>query len=132
MLHKRRLDQQHATRLFQEHSPRLATVLAGIDRDDLPMQPAVGIFLADQLAGRLDRPSQLSKPGQPTPKCAVCQRSPSPRQRMLLSIVINEGSLVRADCLAIGLAAAQELLRSVEQRLADKLFVTQSERVGSQ
>ena len=131
MFRKRRLDQQHASRLFQEHPPPLATVLAGIDRDDLPMQRAVGVFLTDQLPGRLNRPSQLSKPGQPTPKCAVCQRCPSPRQRMLLSIVINERSPVPADCLAIGLSTAQEVLRLTEQRLADKLFVTQSERGGS-
>ncbi len=131
MLRKRRFDQQHASRLFQEHAPRLAAVLARIDRDDLPMQPAVGIFLADQLPGGLDRPSQLSQPGQPTPKCAMCQCGPLPRQRMLLSIVINEGSLVPADCLAIGLPTAQEILRPIEQRLADKLLVTQGERVGS-
>ena len=131
MFRKRRLDQQHASRLFQDDPPSLATVLAGIDRDDLPMQPALGIFLADQLPGGLHRPRQPSQPGQPTPKCAVCQRCPSPRQRMLLSIVVHERSLVPTDCLAIGLSTAQEVLRLIEQRLADKLFVTQSERVGS-
>jgi hypothetical protein len=131
MLVERRLDQQHPGRFFQAHATLFGTILSGIDGDHLTVQRTVGIFLTDQLAGPLHRPRQPAQPREPSPERAVRQRGPLGCQRMLLPIVINQGPLLLADRLSIRLGAAQEVLRPLEQRGADELFPSQSERADS-
>jgi hypothetical protein len=131
MLVERRLDQQHPGRLFEAHSTFVRTILSRVDGDHLVVQRAVGIFLADQLAGLLHRPLQLAQPSEPSPERAVRQRSSPGCQRMLLPIVINERPLLLLDRLAIRLLAAYKVLRPLDQRGTDKLFASQSERADS-
>ena len=125
------LDQQHVGRLFEAYSTFLAAILSGIDRDHLLVQCAVGILLADQLAGALHGPRQTAQPRQPPPERAVCQRGASGCQRMLLPIIIDERPLLLPDPLTIRLGAAQKVLRPLEHRGTDKLLASQSERADS-
>ena len=101
MLLERRLDQQHTRCLFEAYSTLLAAMLSGIDGDHLLVQPAVGILLADQLAGALHGPRQTAQPRQPPPERAVRQRGASGCQRMLLPIIIDERPLLLPDRLTI-------------------------------
>jgi len=101
MLLERRLDQQHAGRLFEAYSTLLAAVLSGIDGDHLLVQRAVGILLADQLAGTLHGPRQTTQPREPPPERAVRQRGASGCQRMLLPIIIDERPLLLPNSLTI-------------------------------
>ena len=129
-----RLDQEHATGSLQElmsRTPFVATILSGIDRNHLPVQRTMGIFLADQLAGLLARSSQAPQPRKPTPDAARGQRGASCRQGMVLSVVIYEGPLPGPNRFPVGLVGSKEVLGLVEHGLADELFVAQSEREGS-
>ena len=131
MLVERRLHQQHAGRLFECHSTLFAAMLSGVDGDHLAVQRAVGILLADQLAGSLHGPRQTVQPREPPPERAVRQRGASGCQRMLLPIIIDERPLMLPDRLTIRLGAAPKVLRPLEQRGTDKLFAPQSERADS-
>ena len=106
-------------------------MLSWIDGDHLAVQRAVGILLADQLAGSLHRPRELPQPREPPPERAVRPSGTPGCQRMLLAIIINQEPLLLPDGLAIRLLAAQKQLRPVEQRGADKLFASQGERADS-
>ena len=81
-------------------------MLSRIDGDHLFVQRAVGVLLADQLAGSLHRPRQTAQPREPPPERAVRQRGAPGRQRMLLPIIIDEGPVLLTDRLAIRLLAA--------------------------
>lgn len=131
MLVECRLDQQHPGRLFECHSTLFRTMLSRIDSDYFAVQRAVGILLVDQLAGSLHGPRQTTQPREPPPERAVRQRSAPGCQRMLLTIIIDEGPLLLSDGLAIGLLAAQKIFRPIQQCRADKLFATQSERADN-
>ena len=100
------------------------TVLSGIDRNYLPVQRAVQIFLADQLARLLACSSQAAQPREPTPHATVGHCGGSFSQGMLLTVVIHQGSLMMLNRFPIRFARPQELLRFVEQGLADELFET--------
>jgi hypothetical protein len=107
------------------------TILSGIDRNYLPVQPAVRIFLADELARLLAGSSQAAQPREPTPHATRGHRSASFRQGMVLPVVIHQGPLLESNCFPVGLFGPQKLLRFVEQGRADELFVAQSERADS-
>jgi hypothetical protein len=129
-----RLDQQHATGSLQELMSRasvLPSILSGVDRNHLPVQRTMRIFLADQLASPLARSSQPPQPREPTPHTAVGQRGASFRQGMVLPVVIHKGPVLVTDGLPVGLVGPQKVLCFPEHRLADELFVTQSEREDS-
>jgi len=126
-----RLDQEHATGSLQElmsRTPFLATILSGVDRNHLPVQRTMGIFLADQLAGLLARSRQAPQPREPTPDAAGGERRASFRQRVVPPVVVHEGPPPEANRFPVGLVASKKVLRLVEHRLADELFVAEGER----
>ena len=128
------LDQQHATGSLQElmsRAPFFATILSGVDRNHLPVQRALRIFLADQLAGLLASACQAAQPRVPAPHATVGQRGASFSQRMVLAVVIHQRPLLGSNRLPVGLFGPQKVLRFVQHGLADELFVAQSERVDS-
>jgi hypothetical protein len=121
-----RLDQKHATGSLQELMPRtpfVATILSGVDRNHLPVQRTMGIFLVDQLASLLARSRQATQPREPTPHTAVGHRGASFCQRVVLPVVIHEGPVPGSNRFPVGLVASKEVLGPVEQGLADELFV---------
>jgi len=129
-----RLDQQHATGSLQELMSRasvLPSILSGVDRNHLPVQRTMRIFLADHLASLLACSSQATQPREPTPHTAVGHRGASFRQGMGLPVVIHEGLVPGSNRFPVGLVASKEVLGLVEHGLADELFVAQSEREGS-
>ena len=129
-----RLDQKHATGTLQELMPRtpfVATILSGVDRNHLPVQRTMRIFLADQLASLLARSSQAPQPREPTPHTAVGHRGASFYQRVVLPVVIHEGPVPGSNRFPVGLVGPQKVLRFVEHGLADELFVAQGERADS-
>ena len=126
-----RLDQEHATGSLQElmaRTPFFATVLARIDRNQLSVQSAGRIFLADELARLLACLSQNTQPREPTPHATVGHRCAAFSQRMVLAVVIDQGAMLVADGFPVRLVGPQKILRFVEQGLADELFVAQGER----
>ena len=128
------LDQEHATGSLQElmsRAPFFATILSGVDRNHLPVQRTMRIFLADQLACLLACSSQAAQPREPTPHATGGHRGASFRQGMVLAVVIHQGPLLGANCFPVGLFGPQKVLRFVEHGLADELFVAQSERGDS-
>jgi hypothetical protein len=129
-----RLDQKHAAGSLQELMSRasvLPSILSGVDRNHLPVQRTMGIFLADQLASLLACSSQATQPREPTPHTAVGHRRASFRQGMGLPVVIHEGPMPGSNRFPVGLVASKKVLRFVKHRLADELFVAQGEREGS-
>jgi len=129
-----RLDQKHAAGSLQELMPRtpfVATILSGVDRNHLPVQRTMGIFLADQLASLLACSSQATQPREPTPHTAVGHRRASFRQGMGLPVVIHEEPMPGSNRFPVGLVASKKVLRFVKHRLADELFVAQGEREDS-
>lgn len=109
----------------------LATILSGVDRNHLPVQRTVRIFLADHLASLLACSSQPAQPREPTPHTAGGHRGASLRQGVVLAIVIHQGPVLVTDGLPVGLAGPQKVLRFLEHRLADELLVAQGEREDS-
>jgi len=129
-----RLDQKHATGSLQELMSRASvfpSILSGVDRNHLPVQRTMRIFLADHLASLLACSSQAAQPREPTPDAAVGHRGASFRQAMGLPIVIHMGPVLVTDGLPVGLVGPQKVLRFLEHRLADELFVAQGERADS-
>ena len=129
-----RLDQEHATGSLQELMSRasvLPSILSGVDRNHLPVQRTMRIFLADHLASLLACSSQATQPREPTPHTAVGHRGASFRQGMGLPVVIHEGPVPGSNRFSVGLVGSKEVLGLVEQGLADELFVAQSERGDS-
>lgn len=129
-----RLDQEHATGSLQElmsRTPFVATILSGVDRNHLPVQRTMRIVLADHLASLLACSSQATQPREPTPYTAVGHRGASFRQGMGLPVVIHQGPVLVTDRLSVGLVGPQKVLRFLEHRLADELFVAQGEREDS-
>ena len=129
-----RLDQEHATGSLQELMSRasvLPSILSGVDRNHLPVQRTMRIFLADHLASLLARSSQATQPREPTPHTAVGHRGASFRQGMGLPVVIHQGPVLVTDGFPVGLVGPQKVLRLLEHGLADELFVPQSERGDS-
>ena len=105
-----------------------ATVLARIDRNQLSVQSAGRIFLADELARLLACLSQTTQPREPAPHATVGHRCAALSQRMVLAVVIDQGAMLVADGFPVRLVGPQKILRFVEQGLADELFVAQGER----
>lgn len=129
-----RLDQKHATGSLQELMSRasvLPSVLSGVDRNHLPVQRTMRIFLADQLASLLARSSQPAQPRDPTPHATVRQRGASLRQGMVLPVVIHQRPLPGSNRFPVGLVGPHKVLRFFEYGLADELFVAQGERADS-
>ena len=129
-----RLDQEHATSSLQElmsRTPFLVAILSGVDRNHLPVQRTMRIFLANQFASLLARSSQPPQPRKPTPDAAGGERGASFRQGMVLAVVIHEGPLPGSNRFPVGLVASKKVLRFVEHGRADELFVTQGERGDS-
>ncbi len=121
-----RLDQEHATGSLQELMSRasvLPSILSGVDRNHLPVQRAMRIFLADQLAGLLARSCQPAQPREPAPHATVGQRGASFSQRMVLAVVIHQGPLLGSNRLPVGLFGPQKVLSFLQHGLADELFV---------
>ena len=87
------------------------------------MQRTLWIVLADHLASALESSCPSAQPGEPSPQAAVRQGGPSLSQGMVLPVVIHQGPVLVSDCFPIGLFGPQELLRFVDQRIADKLLV---------
>lgn len=128
------LRQQHAAGLYQLSVPStacFATVLVRIDENHLAVQRADRIFLADQLAGRLECSCQAAQPGKPSPHATVRQGGSSSSQRMVLSVVIDKGFLLIPDRSPVGQGRPQECFRFAQYRLADELLESQREREGS-
>ena len=121
-----RLDQEHATGSLQELMSRasvLPSILSGVDRNHLPVQRTMRIFLADHLASLLACSSQTTQPREPTPHATVGHRGTSVRQRVGLPVVIHQGPVLVTDGLPVGLVGPQKVLRLLEHGLADELFV---------
>jgi hypothetical protein len=112
-------------------APVLAAILSGVDEDHLPVQRAMRVFLADQLASLLASSGQFAQPRKPAPHTTVGQRSTSFRQGMVLAVVIYQGSVLSSNRFPVGLFGPQKVLASIQYRLARELLAGQSERVGS-
>ena len=87
------------------------------------MQRTMRIVLADHLASALESSCPSAQPGEPPPQAAVRQGGAGSSQGMVLPVVIHQGPVLVSDCFPIGLFGPQELLRFVDQRIADKLLV---------
>jgi len=112
-------------------APFLAAILSGVDQDHLPVQRAMRVLLADQLASLLASSGQFAQPRKPAPHSTVGQRSTSFRQGMVLAVVIYQGSVLSPNRFPVGLFGPQKVLASIQYRLARELLAAQSERVGS-
>lgn len=129
-----RLDQEHATGSLQELMSRasvLPSILSRVDRNHLPVQRTMRIFLADHLASLLACSSQPPQPREPTPDAAGGERRASFGQGMVLPVVIHEGPVPGSNRFPVGLVASKEVLGLVEHGLADELLVAQGERADS-